>query len=165
GAGDAAAARAPGRAHRGRGCGGGAGADPPVARGGQGPVSGVLAVLEQRDGVLRKVSHEVVTGARRLADALGGTVEALVIGAGAVQGTDALGGFGADTVVTATNPAFGRYAPEGFAQVVVERVKAGGFGAVVLAASATGKDLAPRVAATLGVALAADATDVAVEGG
>ena len=35
----------------------------------------------------------------------------------------------------------------------------------MLAASATGKDLAPRVAATLGVALAADATDVAVEGG
>ncbi|HEX9280072.1 MAG TPA: electron transfer flavoprotein subunit alpha/FixB family protein [Gemmatimonadales bacterium] len=127
-------------------------------------MNGVLAVLEQRDGALRKVSHEVVTGARRLADALGGTVEALVLGAGAVQGTDALGGFGADTVVTATNPAFGRYAPEGVAQVVAERVKAGGFGAVVLAASATGKDLAPRVAAKLGVALAADATDVAVEG-
>ena len=33
----------------------------------------VLAVLEQRDGVLRKISHEVVTGARRLADALGGS--------------------------------------------------------------------------------------------
>jgi len=128
-------------------------------------VSGVLAVLEQRDGALRKVSHEVVTGARRLADALGGTVEALVLGAGAVQGTEALGQYGADTVVTATNPAFGPYAPEGFAEVVVERVKAGGFGAVVLVASATGKDLAPRVAAKLGVALAADATDVAVEGG
>jgi len=128
-------------------------------------VSNVLAVLEQRDGTLRKVSHEVVTGARRLADGLGGTVEALVLGAGAVRGTDALGSFGADTVVTATNPAFARYAPEGFTQAVAERAKAGGFGAVVFAASATGKDLAPRVAATLGVALAADATDVAVEGG
>ncbi len=31
-------------------------------------MSNVLAVLEQRDGALRKVSHEVVTGARRLAD-------------------------------------------------------------------------------------------------
>ena len=128
-------------------------------------MSNVLAVLEQRDGTLRKVSHEVVTGARRLADGLGGTVEALVLGAGAVRGTDALGSFGADTVVTGTNPAFARYAPEGFTQAVAERAKASGFGAVVFAASATGKDLAPRVAATLGVALAADATDVAVEGG
>src|SRR6266702_2782414 len=158
-----AAAGAQGREDRGRGGGGGAGAGAVAARGGEGPVSGVLAVLEQRDGALRKVSHEAVTGARRLADGLGGAVEALVLGAGAVRGTDTLGGVGADTVVTATNPAFGRYAPEGFAQVVAERVKAGAFGAVVLAASATGKDLAPRVAAKLGVALAADATDIAVE--
>ena len=128
-------------------------------------MSNVLAVVEQRDGALRKVSHEVVTGARRLADGLGGTVEALVLGAGAVRGTDALGSFGADTVVTATNSAFARYAPEGFAQAVAERAKAGGFGALVFAASETGKDLAPRVAAKLGVALAADATDVGVEGG
>ena len=128
-------------------------------------MSNVLAVLEQRDGTLRKVSHEVVTGARRLANGLGGAVEALVLGAGPVRGTDALGAFGADTVVTGTNPAFARYAPEGFAQAVAERAKAGGFDAVVFAASATGKDLAPRVAAKLGAALAADATDVAVEGG
>jgi len=128
-------------------------------------VSNVLAVLEQRDGTLRKVSHEVVTGARRLADGLGGSVEALGLGTGAVRGTESLGAFGADSVVTATNAAFGRYAPEGFAQAVAERAKAGGFGAVVFAASATGKDLAPRVAAKLGVALAADATDVTVEGG
>lgn len=128
-------------------------------------MSDVLAVLEQRDGVLRKVSHEVVTGARRLADALQGRVEALVLAAGPVAGADRLGGFGADTVVTATHAAFGRYAPEGYAHVVAERAQGRGYGAVVFAASATGKDLAPRVAARLGVALAADVTDVAVEGG
>ncbi len=129
--------------------------------------SKVLAVLEQRDGALRKVSHEVVTGARRLADALGGggTVEALVVAAGAVKGTEQLGGFGADTVVTLTTPAFGMYAPEGYAQAVAARARAGGYGAVVFAASATGKDLAPRVAARLGVPLAQEITDVTVEGG
>ena len=128
-------------------------------------MSHVLAVLEQRDGTLRKVSHEVVTGARRLADALGGEVHALVLGAGAVQGTDASGRYGADKVITATNGGFGQYAPEGYARAVAERAKAGGYGAVVFAASAQGKDLAPRVAAQLGVSLAADVTDVAVDGG
>jgi electron transfer flavoprotein alpha subunit len=128
-------------------------------------MSHVLAVLEQRDGALRKVSHEVVTGARRLADALGGEVHALVLGAGAVQGTDASGRYGADKVITATNGGFGQYAPEGYARAVAERAKAGGYGAVVFAASAQGKDLAPRVAAQLGVSLAADVTDVAVDGG
>ncbi len=128
-------------------------------------MSHVLAVLEQRHGVVRKVSHEVVTGARRLADALGGNVEALVLAAGAVQGTDRLGAFGADTVLTLTNAAFGMYAPEGYTRVIAERAQAGQYGAVVFAASATGKDLAPRVAARLSRSLAQDVTDVGVEGG
>ncbi len=129
-------------------------------------MSRVLAVLEQRDGALRKVSHEVVTGARRLADAYGNsTVDALVIAAGPVRGADAVGGFGADRVITLTNPSFGSYAPEGYARAIVDRVKTGGYDAVVFAASATGKDLAPRVAARLGRPLAQDVTDVAVEGG
>ena len=129
----------------------------------------VLAVLEQRDGVLRKISHEVVTGARRLADALGGSggggVEAVVCAAGAVRGSEQAATFGADKIVTLTNAAFAKYAPEGYAQAIAERAKSGGYRAVVFAASATGKDLAPRVAAKLGVAVAGDITDVAVDGG
>jgi electron transfer flavoprotein alpha subunit len=128
-------------------------------------VSHVLAVLEQRDGALRKVSHEVVTGARRLADALGGEVHAVVCAAGAVSGTDAAGRCGADKVITATHAGFAQYAPEGYARTVTERARSGGYGALLFAASAQGKDLAPRVAAKLGVALAADVTDITVEGG
>jgi len=130
-------------------------------------VSDVLAVLEQRDGVVRKVSHEVVTGARRLADGFGGGagVEALLLAAGAASGADQLGGFGADRVVTLINPAFGRYAPEGYARAIADRVRGVGYAAVVFAASATGKDLAPRVAARLGRPLAQDVTDVSVSGG
>ncbi len=128
-------------------------------------MSDVLAVLEQRDGALRKVSHEVVTGARRLADALGGGVDALVLAAGAVQGAEQVGRFGADKVITLTNAAFGLYAPEGYARAIAERVKSGTYGAVTFAASATGKDLAPRVAARLGRPLAQDVTDVDVQGG
>jgi electron transfer flavoprotein alpha subunit len=128
-------------------------------------VSAVLAVLEQRDGALRKVSYEIVTAARRLADVLGGRVDCLVLGSGSVAGSDQLGRFGADAVITATHPAFGRYAPEGYADVIAARARAGGYDAVVFPASATGKDLAPRVAAKLGVPLAADVTDVAAADG
>ncbi len=120
-----------------------------------------LAVLEQRDGVLRRISHEVVTAAQRL----GGAVEAVVCAVGSVQGTDQVATFGADTIVTLTNPAFARYAPEACAQALAERAKQGGYRTIVCAASATGKDLAPRVAAKLGVAVAADITDLAMDGG
>src|SRR2546430_14384203 len=101
-----------------------------------------LAVLEQRDGTLRKISHEVVTAAQRL----GGTVEALVIASGPVQGADQLGKFGADKIVTLTNPAFGRYAPEGYAQAIAERVKSGGYDTGIIAASAAGEGPGPRIA-------------------
>jgi len=82
-----------------------------------------------------------------------------------VKGADQLGKFGADTVVTLTNAAFAKYTPEGMAQAIAERAKAGGYAAVLFAASATGKDLAPRVAAKLGVGLAADCTEISVDGG
>ncbi|HEX9293450.1 MAG TPA: electron transfer flavoprotein subunit alpha/FixB family protein [Gemmatimonadales bacterium] len=93
-----------------------------------------LAVLEQRDGTLRKVSYEVVTAAARL----GSAVDAVVCSSAG---------------------------PEGCASAIAERAKSGGYGAVVFAATATGKDLAPRVAAKLGVGVATDVTELSVEGG
>jgi electron transfer flavoprotein alpha subunit len=129
-------------------------------------MSDILAVLEARDGALRKVSFEVVTAARRLADALGGgEVHALGLSTGTPEGSDKLGTYGAERATTLTNAAFERYAPEGFAAAVAERVTSGGYAVVVFAATATGKDLAPRVAARIGVPLAADVTDLAVDGG
>jgi electron transfer flavoprotein alpha subunit len=127
-------------------------------------VTAVLAVLEQRDGTLRKVSLEVVTAARRLADALKGTVDALVLGAGPVAGSDELGRFGADHVIVLKHQVFQRYTPEAFARTVTALAKSGTHAVVLFPASATGRDLAPRVAAQLGVPLASDVTDVALEG-
>jgi electron transfer flavoprotein alpha subunit len=126
-------------------------------------MANVLAVLEQRDGALRKVSHEVVVAARVLADGLGGTVDAVIMAAGSVAGADALGESGADRVLGATHDRFALYNPDGYAATVASL--AGSYGAVVFAATAQGKDLAPRVAAKLGVACATDVTELGVEGG
>jgi electron transfer flavoprotein alpha subunit len=129
-------------------------------------MTAILAVTEQRDGALRKVSHEVVWAARQLADQLGGTVDALVLGAPGVDAAvAALGQVGADRVLVASDAAFARYAPDGYAATVAERVKAGGYAAVVVSATATGKDLAPRVAALLEAPLASDVTAIGVDGG
>ena len=38
---------------------------------------GVMAIVEQRDGELRKISYEMVSEGRRLADALGQEVSLL----------------------------------------------------------------------------------------
>jgi electron transfer flavoprotein alpha subunit len=129
-------------------------------------MAAILAVTEQRGGALRKVSREAVAAARRLADALGCTVDAMVVGPPSVDAAGAdLGGAGADRVLVATHESFGRYAPDGYAATIAAQAKAGGYAAVVIAASATGKDLAPRLAVQLDVPLASDVTGLAVEGG
>ncbi len=122
----------------------------------------ILAVTEQRNGSLRKVSQEVVAAARLLAGA-DGTVAALVLGAGTVTGTEALGKAGADKILQASHDDFALYNPDGYAATIA--AVASGYDGVVFAATATGRDLAPRAAARLGQGLATDVTDIAREGG
>ncbi|HEX2167084.1 MAG TPA: electron transfer flavoprotein subunit alpha/FixB family protein [Longimicrobiales bacterium] len=124
----------------------------------------ILAVVEQRDGTLRRSAAEVVTAAKSLADAQGGKVHALVIGP-ANTDTASLAKYGADTIQLASGEAADHYDPDVFAATVAERVGAGDYFAVLFAAGAQGRDLAPRVAAKLDVPLAADATGLAVEDG
>ncbi len=121
----------------------------------------ILVVTETRDGALRKVSHELLGAASQIAG--GGRVDALVFGSGMVQGADALGAEGADRVLQATHAEFARYNPDGFAATIAAMAKE--YGAILVAATATGRDLAPRVAAKLSVGLASDVTTLAVEGG
>jgi len=124
----------------------------------------ILAVAEQRDGQLRRVSLEVVTAARKVADALGAEVHALLIAGGNTAALAAeLGRHGADTVLAGESAALAQYAPEPYARAVADA--AGGAWAVFFAADSLGRDLAPRVAARLDAPLASDATALAVEGG
>src|SRR6266536_2228579 len=100
--------------------------------------NGILAVLEARDGVLRKVSHEVLAAARQLASANGGSVDALVFGQSALAGAGELGARGANRVLAATHAEFGRYHPDGFAATVASLGPS--YGVIVFAATATGRD-------------------------
>jgi electron transfer flavoprotein alpha subunit len=128
-------------------------------------MSNCLAVVEQRNGTLRRVSFEVVTAARRAADASGGEVHALLIGgSGSASLAPELARYGADLVVATEHPALERYNPEVFAATIAERISAGGYRAAVLPASAQGRDLAPRVAARLRTGLLADVVDFRIEG-
>jgi len=126
----------------------------------------VFVFAESRSGELRKVAFEAVTAARMVADASGGEVHAMVVGApgfGASVAPD-LARHGADVVLVVEHERLAHYDPEAIAATAAERIRAGGYRAAIFNASAQGQDLAPRVAAKLGVGMAADVTAVAVEG-
>jgi electron transfer flavoprotein alpha subunit len=126
----------------------------------------VLAFAETRAGELRKVALETVTAARQAADSSGGgEVHAMLIGPpGVAARAEALGRYGADVVIVVEHPALPRYNPETFAATVTERLRSGDYRAGFFSASAQGRDLAPRVAAKLGVSLASDVTGFEVHG-
>ncbi len=124
----------------------------------------VLVFVEQRDGVVRSVTREALGEAARLAGALGGPVVGVCAAAGD-PGLAGLGAAGAAEILLATHHAFRFYEPRGYVQAVVAAVERVSPKALLFAASSMGRDLAPRVAARLGVGLAADCTALAVEGG
>ena len=85
--------------------------------------------------------------------------------AAADPGLAALGEAGAEKVLLATHEAFGKYDGAGYAAAVAAAVKALSPAAVLFAASAMGRDLAPRVAALAGVGLASECSALANVGG
>jgi len=128
-------------------------------------MSAFLAFAETRAGVLRKVAFEAVTAARRAADSVGGgEVHAVLIGApGITQHAQALGRNGADVVYVVEHPDLERYNPEVYSATVSERVRSGEYRGAFFTASAEGRDLAPRVAARLGVSIASDVTEFEIQ--
>jgi electron transfer flavoprotein alpha subunit len=124
-------------------------------------MAAVLAFAESRNGELRKVAFEAVTAARKAADSSGGgEVHALVLGSpGIAARTAELGRYGADLITVVEHAGLERYSAEVFAATTAARLQAGGYRAGIFSASAQGRDLAPRVAARLGVSLASDVTD------
>src|SRR5262245_24926173 len=124
----------------------------------------ILAFIEQRNGQVRPVSREVLGEATRLAAKLGGPVVG-VCAAAADPGLAAMGEAGAERVLLAKHEAFAQYEAAGYARAVAAAVEAVKPSVLLFGASAIGKDLAPRVAARLGVGLATDCTALAADGG
>lgn len=125
----------------------------------------VLAFVELREGSLRGASLEVVSAAAELATKLGGEVHALALGGpGSAGAAGSAGAYGAEVIKVGEHEALASYVAEGFAPALAQVAREGGYSAVLFAATAQGKDLAPRVAALLGVPLASDVTSLEVEG-
>lgn len=126
---------------------------------------GVMAIAELRDGEFRKISYEMVSEARRLADALGQEVVAVVLGANVKDKSATLGQYGADKVIVADDPRLEPYTTDAFTAVLAEVMKANDPAIVIMGASVQGKDLAARLSARLGVGMAQDCTVFSIEGG
>jgi len=126
---------------------------------------GIFVIAEQREGALRKVSFELASAARKLADQTGDEVSAILLGSGVESMAAGLGKFGVDKVFVGDNAALEPYITEAHAQVVAKILKDNDAAIALFGASVQGKDLSARVAAKLAGGLATDCTDVKIDGG
>ena len=111
---------------------------------------GVLVFTETKDGKLKKASREALSIGRKLAEAAGGDLAAF---AGDAAAAEEAGRFGAKKVYVADA---GPYLTEPYAAALEQAVKESQPAIVLLGGTSNGRDLAPRVAARLGVGVASD---------
>jgi len=126
---------------------------------------GVFFVAEQRDGALRKVSFELASTARKLADQLGVEVGAILCGSGVTGMAGELAKYGADKVFVVDNPALEPYTTGAHVQAVAQVVKDQDPAILLAAASAQGKDLSAALVGKFATGMATDCTDLKLDGG
>jgi len=121
-----------------------------------------LVIAEVARGEVRRVTLELITKARQLADAHGGSVEVLIGAADAGRYVDRLARSGADRVLVASDPALTPSA-EPQATLICDVVRRRGPALLLLPASSTGRDVAPRVAGRLELGLTGECIDLTVD--
>jgi electron transfer flavoprotein alpha subunit len=123
-------------------------------------MGGTLVVAELSGGSLRRSSLSAITFARQV----GAPFAVLALGTGTAAAAKELAAFGAQRVLVADDPSLKDYVCERFAPTVANVACDGGWDTVVVAATAFGKDIAPRVAGILGAGYAPDINLVRVDG-
>lgn len=120
-----------------------------------------LVFIEQRDGKIRKASLEALSLARKLG---GGPAAAVLPGRGVTSLARDLGKYGAGTVYVADREELALYSTKGYVGALEAATKKESPDAVLIAATAMGKDVAPRYAARHEVSALADVMELRVEG-
>jgi len=126
---------------------------------------GVWIVAEQRYGAYRKISFELASTARKLADQLGEEANAILLGSGIEGIASELGKYGIDKVYVADNAVFEPYTTDAHAAAVAKIVKENDPSILLLGASTQGKDLSARLVGKLATGMATDCVDLQIVDG
>lgn len=133
-------------------------AAPPSAERRTGDAVWVLA--ESAGDGLRHVSFELLGKAAELAAARGVEAVGVLLGHGVHGHVATLAARGADRVLVCDDPLLSDYSTDAYASVLTDAIRARKPRVMLLPSTWLGRDLAPRVAARLGLGLTGDAIDL-----
>jgi electron transfer flavoprotein alpha subunit len=115
-------------------------------------MSGILAILEQRDGKLHKMALEALAAAQQLGAGLGLPVSAALIGGDA----NALTGYKLEKVFSVRHDLLNDYTPDGYTLALKQLIEARKPTFVLLPHTYQVRDFAPRLATAMGRVLVSD---------
>ena len=119
---------------------------------------GIWIVIEQSKSEIRKVSLELLSQGRIIADKTGEPLVAVILGRDIAELAKQVASFGADKVILVDDDRLKDYTTGAYTSVLNKLIKKEEPQAVLLGNTAVGKDLAPRLAQRLGVGMASDCT-------
>ncbi len=124
----------------------------------------ILAILEQREGSLKKVSFEAASIAVKLAKELNVELEAVAVGSD-ISNLSEVGKYGISKVTLLKNSNLFNYSSSAYSEAISNYAKEVNAGYLILGNTALGNDLAPRLAVKLNSGCLVDCTHLNVESG
>jgi electron transfer flavoprotein alpha subunit len=108
----------------------------------------ILAVIEQREGKLKRSAFELITTSKSLAEQFNLETVAVCIGSN-VDNLDEIAKYGISKIVHYKNPELEKYSPSAYTDIISGFAKDISADYLIFSNTAMGKDLAPRVAIRL----------------
>jgi len=124
---------------------------------------GVMICGEVVGGALAPITMELLGGGRKLADALGQKLSAVLVGSGLGDLAKEAIGFGADKVYVADNPLLGTYQADAYLAVIEKICKDAEPEVLLMGQTNVGRDLAPRLAFRLGTGVSLDCVELDID--
>ena len=124
----------------------------------------VLVWIEQKNNEAVASCWEVVGKGREIANSLGTTVTAVVMGAETAAIVTQAQQYGVDQVLVATDPALTNYRLSAYSAGLQAAITQSNASILLVSATTQGRELSAAVACTLDAGLAPDAIDLKVEG-
>ncbi|HEY5258643.1 MAG TPA: electron transfer flavoprotein subunit alpha/FixB family protein, partial [Candidatus Baltobacteraceae bacterium] len=124
----------------------------------------VIVFAEHANGTTRKVTFELATQARKLADELGGKAHAVVLGAGAGALAERLQAYPLDVIHVAQDDDVDNFLIDPAIDYLEAAANGIGPSVILLPNTMYGRDIAGRIAARLRAGMLADVVDIAVDG-
>ncbi|NLV50852.1 MAG: electron transfer flavoprotein subunit alpha/FixB family protein [Clostridiales bacterium] len=119
--------------------------------------------IESQNGEAKNASLELLSPGKKLADAAGEKLVAVVLGSQVEAAVKAAISYGADEVIKVDSAEYADYSTEGYTYALEQLVNKYKPATILIGATGKGRDLAPRLAGRLKTGLVADCTGLDID--